>query len=99
MTTRGGGRPRLPARPSCSTGYPGRGSVTGRCLVERGLAEDPITPELRDSPVPGPDWLPRTALLGVMAGLSMFRTSAFRQVGGFSGRMWLEVGKCCLFLQ
>jgi hypothetical protein len=39
-----------------------------------------------DAPVPGPDWLPRTALLGVMAGLSMFRPSAFRQVGGFSGR-------------
>jgi GT2 family glycosyltransferase len=69
--------------------YPGLGSVTGRCLVEPDLAEDPITPEMRDSPVPGPAWLPGPALLGVMAGLSMFRVSAFREVGGFAERMWL----------
>ena len=35
------------------------------------LREDPITPELRYSPVPGPDWLPGPALLGVMAALMM----------------------------
>lgn len=69
--------------------YPALGSVTGRCLVEPGLAEDPITPELRDSPVPGPDWLPGPALLGIMAGLTTVRVSAFREVGGFSTRMWL----------
>jgi GT2 family glycosyltransferase len=70
-------------------GYPALASVTGRCLVEPGLTEDPLTPELRESPVSGPDWLPGPALLGVMAGLSTFRVSAFRQVGGFSERMWL----------
>ncbi len=69
--------------------FPGLGSVTGRCLVEPGLAEDPITPELRESPVPGPDWLPGPALLGIMAGLTAVRVSAFREVGGFSTRMWL----------
>jgi GT2 family glycosyltransferase len=69
--------------------HPGLASVTGRCLVEPELTEDPITPELRYSPVPGPDWLPGPALLGVMAGLSTFRVSAFREVGGFSPRMWL----------
>lgn len=69
--------------------HPGLASVTGRCLVEPELAEDPITPELRHSPVPGPDWLPGPALLGVMAGLTTFRTEAFRQVGGFCERMWL----------
>jgi GT2 family glycosyltransferase len=69
--------------------YPGLGSVTGRCLVEPDLTEDPITPEMRDSPVPGPEWLPGPALLGVMAGLSMFRVAAFREVGGFAERMWL----------
>lgn len=69
--------------------HPGLGSVTGRCLVEPGLAEDPITPELRGSPVPGPDWLPGPALLGIMAGLTAVRVSAFREVGGFSTRMWL----------
>ncbi|MCG8920198.1 glycosyltransferase [Actinokineospora sp. PR83] len=68
---------------------PELGSVTGRCLVEPGLREDPITPELRHSPVPGPDWLPGPALLGIMAGLSMVRVSAFRDVGGFSPRLWL----------
>jgi GT2 family glycosyltransferase len=69
--------------------HPGLGSVTGRCLVEPGLAEDPITPELRESPVPGPSWLPGPALLGIMAGLTAVRVSAFREVGGFSTRMWL----------
>jgi hypothetical protein len=57
--------------------------------VEPGLAEDPITPELRDSPVPGPEWLPGPALLGIMAGLTTVRVAAFREVGGFSPRMWL----------
>jgi GT2 family glycosyltransferase len=69
--------------------YPALGSVTGRCLVEPDLAEDPITPELRNSPVPGPDWLPGPALLGVLAGLSMFRVTAFEQAGGFNARLWL----------
>lgn len=69
--------------------HPGLASVTGRCLVAPELAEDPITPEMRHSPVPGPSWLPGPALLGVMAGLSMFRVSAFRDVGGFHPRMWL----------
>ncbi|WP_216207394.1 glycosyltransferase family 2 protein [Amycolatopsis aidingensis] len=69
--------------------HPGLGAVTGRCLVEPGLAEDPLTPELRHSPVPRPAWLPGPALLGVLAGLSMFRVTAFRAVGGFSPRLWL----------
>ncbi len=69
--------------------HPGLGSVTGKCLVEPRLTEDPITPELRESPVRGPDWLPGPALLGVMAGLSMFRVTAFREAGGFSPRLWL----------
>ncbi|WP_280240155.1 glycosyltransferase family 2 protein [Nocardia abscessus] len=68
--------------------YPGLASVTGRCLVAPDLYEDPLTPELRYSPVPGPDWLPGPALLGVLAALSAFRVSAFREVGGFSRRMW-----------
>ncbi|GAB3886915.1 glycosyltransferase [Kibdelosporangium lantanae] len=69
--------------------YPGLASVTGRCLVEPDLSEDPLTPELRDSPVPGPPWLPGPALLSVMAGLTTFRVSAFNEVGGFSARLWL----------
>jgi GT2 family glycosyltransferase len=69
--------------------HPGLASVTARILVGPEQAEDPITPELRDSPVPGPPWLPGPALLGVLAGASMFRVSAFRDVGGFSARLWL----------
>ncbi|WP_026453430.1 glycosyltransferase family 2 protein, partial [Saccharomonospora iraqiensis] len=69
--------------------HPPLASVTGRCLVEPDLTEDPIVPELRHSPVPGPDWLPGPALLGVLAALSAFRVTAFREVGGFSPRLWL----------
>ncbi|MBV9143037.1 MAG: glycosyltransferase [Pseudonocardiales bacterium] len=69
--------------------HPGLASVTARILVAPAMVEDPITPELRDSPVPGPAWLPGPALLGVLAGASMFRVTAFREVGGFSPRLWL----------
>jgi glycosyltransferase involved in cell wall biosynthesis len=64
-------------------GCPGLASVTGRILVEPGGTEDPLTPELRDSPIPAPAWLPGPALLGIMAGASMLRVSAFEEVGGF----------------
>ncbi|MCA1820222.1 MAG: glycosyltransferase [Pseudonocardia sp.] len=69
--------------------HPELASVTGRILVAPAMTEDPITPELRNSPIPGPAWLPGPALLGVLAGASMFRVAAFRQVGGFSPRLWL----------
>ncbi len=69
--------------------HPRVASVTGRILVAPAMVEDPITPELRDSPVPGPAWLPGPALLSVLAGASMFRVAAFREVGGFSSRLWL----------
>jgi GT2 family glycosyltransferase len=69
--------------------HPGLASVTGRILVAPAMVEDPLTPELRDSPIPGPAWLPGPALLGVLAGASMFRVAAFREVGGFSSRLVL----------
>ncbi len=69
--------------------HPRLGCVVGRILVEPDQAEDPITPELRHSPVPGPSWLPGPALLGILAGASVLRLSAFREVGGFSPRLWL----------
>jgi GT2 family glycosyltransferase len=64
-------------------------SVTGLIMVEPDGTEDPITPELRYSPVPGPSWLPGPALLSILAGASMLRVTAFRQAGGFSPRLWL----------
>jgi GT2 family glycosyltransferase len=69
--------------------HPGLASVTARIVVEPTMVEDPLMPELRDSPVPRPDWLPGPALLSVLAGASMFRVAAFREVGGFSPRLWL----------
>lgn len=69
--------------------HPRLAVVTGRILVEPGGREDPILPELRHSPVPGPPWLPGPALGSFLAGASMIRTEAFREAGGFSARLWL----------
>jgi GT2 family glycosyltransferase len=69
--------------------HPPLASVTGLILLGHGPREDPITPELRHSPVPAPDWLPGPALLSILAGASMLRVDAFRAVGGFSPRLWL----------
>ncbi|NYI85640.1 GT2 family glycosyltransferase [Saccharopolyspora hordei] len=69
--------------------HPSVGAVMGRCLVEPGLREDPLVPELRASPVPAPHWLPGPALMSVMAALTAFRVDAFRAAGGFSARLWL----------
>src|SRR3954467_15611794 len=69
--------------------HPGLGVVNARIIVEPGAREDPIVAELRDSPVPGPDWLPGPALGSFLAGASVVRREAFEQVGGFAERLWL----------
>ena len=69
--------------------HPSLGAVTARLLVEPSGQEDPLLPELRHSPLPRPDWLPGPALLGILAGASVLRVSAFQEVGGFSERLWL----------
>ncbi|GAA4932876.1 glycosyltransferase [Streptomonospora halophila] len=69
--------------------HPDAASLTARILVEPSLREDPITPELRDSPVPAPAHLPGPALLSILAGASVLRASAFRDAGGFHERLWL----------
>lgn len=69
--------------------HPDLGAVMGTCLVEPDLAEDPLTTELRESPLPRPGWLPGPALLSVLAAVTTFRVSAFRAAGGFSPRLWL----------
>jgi GT2 family glycosyltransferase len=69
--------------------YPAVGSVTARILVEPGGTEDPIVEELRDSPVPRPDWLPGPALGSFLAAATVLRTDAFRAAGGFHPRLWL----------
>ncbi|MET7854911.1 glycosyltransferase [Streptomyces avermitilis] len=69
--------------------YPGLATVTARILVEPGGVEDPITEELRDSPVRGPEWLPGPALGSFLAAATVLRTDAFRTAGGFHPRLWL----------
>ncbi|MBB3085375.1 glycosyltransferase family 2 protein [Geodermatophilus sabuli] len=69
--------------------HPRLAVVTARILVEPGGREDPIVPELRDSPVRGADWLPGPALGSFLAGASVLRRAAFDDVGGFCERLWL----------
>jgi GT2 family glycosyltransferase len=69
--------------------HPRLAVITARIVVEPAGVEDPIVPELRDSPVRGADWLPGPALGSFLAGASVVRREAFTQVGGFSERLWL----------
>ncbi|WP_229072988.1 glycosyltransferase family 2 protein [Actinoplanes sp. DH11] len=69
--------------------HPQLGLVNARIVVEPSGAEDPIVAELRDSPVPGPDWLPGPALGSFLAGASVVRREAFEAAGGFNERLWL----------
>ncbi|WP_320776774.1 glycosyltransferase family 2 protein [Streptomyces sp. CRN 30] len=69
--------------------HPAIGTVTARILVEPEGTEDPIVEELRDSPVPGPSWLPGPALGSFLAAATVLRTGAFRAAGGFNPRLWL----------
>ncbi|MFP5371692.1 MAG: glycosyltransferase, partial [Actinomycetes bacterium] len=69
--------------------HPRLAVLTARILVEPGGKEDPIVPELRDSPVRGAPWLPGPALGSFLAGASVLRRDAFLEVGGFSERLWL----------
>lgn len=68
--------------------HPAVASVTGRILVEPAGFEDPIVAELRDSPLPRGQ-SPGPVLGSILAGASVLRVAAFRQVGGFSPRLWL----------
>jgi GT2 family glycosyltransferase len=69
--------------------HPDVAVLTARILVEPGGREDPIVPELRDSPVPGRPGLPGPALGSFLAGASVLRREAFLACGGFSPRLWL----------
>jgi GT2 family glycosyltransferase len=69
--------------------HPRLAVVTARIVVEPGGTDDPIVPELRDSPVRGAGWLPGPALGSFLAGASVVRREAFTAVGGFSERLWL----------
>ncbi|MGW0497515.1 glycosyltransferase family 2 protein [Streptomyces sp. NPDC003007] len=63
--------------------------VTARIVVEPDGTEDPVVRELRESPLPGPDWLPGPALGSFLAAATVLRTEAFRAAGGFHPGLWL----------
>jgi GT2 family glycosyltransferase len=69
--------------------HPALATVTARIVVEPDGTDDPITDELRNSPLPGPDWLPGPALGSFLAAATVLRADAFRSVGGFHPRLWL----------
>ncbi|WP_235915586.1 glycosyltransferase family 2 protein [Puerhibacterium puerhi] len=69
--------------------HPRLAVVTARIVVEPAGTEDPIVRELRDSPVRPSVPLPGPALGSFLAGASAVRVRAFREVGGFSHRLWL----------
>lgn len=69
--------------------HPDVAAVTARIVVEPSGEDDPIVPELAQSPVRGRPGLPGPALLSIMAGASVLRVDAFRAAGGFSPRLWL----------
>ncbi|TWV30599.1 glycosyltransferase [Streptomyces misionensis] len=64
-------------------------AVTARIVVEPEGTEDPVVRELRESPLPGPDWLPGPALGSFLAAATVMRTDAFRAGGGFHPGLWL----------
>jgi GT2 family glycosyltransferase len=69
--------------------YPEIAVVNARIVVEPAGHDDPIVTELRESPVPGPEWLPGPAIGSFLAGASVVRREAFLSAGGFSSRLWL----------
>ena len=69
--------------------HPDLASVTARIVVKPAGTDDPIVPELAQSPVPARPGLPGPALMSILAGASMLRCDAFREVGGFSPRLVL----------
>ncbi len=64
-------------------------AIMARIVVQPAGTDDPIVPELEHSPLPGRAGLPGPVLMSFMAGASMLRCAPFRQVGGFSPRLFL----------
>jgi GT2 family glycosyltransferase len=62
--------------------------ITARVMVGRRRREDPCSALMADSPLPSHN-LPGRAVLGFMAGASVFRCTAFHAVGGYEPRFFL----------
>ena len=63
--------------------HPDIAVVTATIVVEPAGTQDPIVEDMRTSPLPDEAGLPGTPLLSILAGASVVRRLAFRQVGGF----------------
>jgi GT2 family glycosyltransferase len=62
--------------------------LSARVLVGENAREDPICTAMACSRLPSAG-LPGPALVGFMAGASVFRTAAFRQAGGYESRLFI----------
>lgn len=79
----------LPRAVTLLAARPELAAVTARIVVEPEGREDPVVTELRESPLPGPDWLPGPALGSFLAAATVLRADAFRDAGGFHPALWL----------
>jgi GT2 family glycosyltransferase len=68
--------------------FPRVASITARVLVGREGREDPVSALMSASPLPSKG-LPGRALLGFLAGASVFRRNAFLEAGGYEPRFFL----------
>lgn len=66
--------------------HPDLAAVTARILVEPQGSEDPVVADMRESPLPDVPGLPGRPLVSVLAGATVLRCTAFREVGGFEPR-------------
>lgn len=69
-------------------GAPRAGVLNARVVVGEHGATDETCERMRASPLPH-DGLPGPALIGFMAGACVFRTSVFRQTGGYEPRLFI----------
>ena len=69
--------------------HPDVAVVTARIIVEPAGVEDPVVADMRHSPLRDATDLPGRPLLSFLAGASVVRRTAFKQVGGFEPRLWL----------
>ena len=68
--------------------HPRLAAVTARVLIGPGGRPDPVSREMAASPLAAAG-LPGPALLGFLAGASVFRRSAFLEAGGYEPRLFI----------
>jgi GT2 family glycosyltransferase len=69
--------------------HPTLAVINASILVGPSQHLDPISAEMASSPLPVPDGLPGTALLGFMAGAVVVRRTAYLEVGGYDPRFFI----------